>query len=225
MKKVIDFLDELTLNNDKAWFEANKPRYKEAEAEFAAFVEQLIEEIARFDDSVKGNTVKSCTYRIYRDVRFSKNKSPYKNHMGAYISPKGKNAGYAGYYFHIEGKGAQYIGGHLLAGGLHCPEKPSLDSVREEIFDRPQEFLSTLSAAEGFSLEGEKLKRVPLGFPADFEWAEYLKFKEYSLIMRMTDKEVLSKNLLEFTLEHFRKLTPFNHLLNRAIDYAKENNK
>ncbi|MDD2611849.1 MAG: DUF2461 domain-containing protein, partial [Bacteroidales bacterium] len=105
MKTILSFLNQISDNNNKSWFDAHKSEYVAANETFNSFIEKLIVGIASFDPSIKGITVKDCTYRFYRDIRFSTNKMPYKTHFGAYICPYGKKSGYAGYYFHIEPKG------------------------------------------------------------------------------------------------------------------------
>ena len=112
MKQVLDFLRNLLLNNEKPWFDAHKADYLQAKDTISAFAEELIDGIRSFDDTVGPLSVADCTYRIYRDVRFSKDKSPYKTHMGIYVCRGGKKSGYSGYYFHIDGSGD-----HLLAVG------------------------------------------------------------------------------------------------------------
>lgn len=99
MQDVIEFLRQLRLHNDRTWFEANKSWYRDAQSQFAAFVEELIAGIARFDSSVQGLAAKDCTYRIYRDTRFSADKTPYKTHMGAYVCRGGKKSGICGLLF------------------------------------------------------------------------------------------------------------------------------
>lgn len=223
MKNVISFLNDLKVNNNREWFEANKPRYKEINDEFCAFTEQLIAEIAKFDPTVAGLTPKDCMYRIYRDTRFSNNKEPYKTHIGAYICQKGKKSGYAGYYFHVEAEGVNYIGGHILASGIHCPEPAILRSVRDEILDNGKEFLHTISEASGFTMEhNDKLQRVPTGYPKDSEYAEYLKFKDFTLYKSVNNNFMTSKKLLDNTLQEFRKTVDFIKLLNKAVDFAFE---
>ena len=133
MKEIITFLQELQHNNNREWFTANKARYVAAQTRFNSFVDELIGEICRFDDSVLGLTAKDCTYRIYRDVRFSADKSPYKTHMGAFICPGGKKSGYSGYYFHIGTGGDGYPYGHMLATGDYCHDPKALQIIREDI--------------------------------------------------------------------------------------------
>lgn len=213
MKNILDFLGELKENNNREWFEANKERYKALQEQFNGFTQQLIDGITIFDPAVKGVSVKDCTYRIYRDVRFSPNKEPYKTHMGAYICPGGKKSGMAGYYFHLE------PGNAILAVGLHCPEPNVVKSVRDEIFDNGVEFEKAIKEAKGFIMDfSSKLQRVPRGFPADTSYAEYLKLKEFDLIAPLA----VDENLLENVLMKFKTAKHFNDLLNRAVKYARE---
>lgn len=225
MKQVVDFLTLLHANNNKAWFDAHKESYKQALSCFQGFAEQLIDGIARFDPSVAGLTVKDCTYRIYRDVRFSADKSPYKTHMGVFIAPHGKKAGYAGYYFHLEpvydeGSWSQ---GSLLYAGLHCPLPQVLQSVREEIVDHGADIEAAIRAAKGFSLdESDKLKRLPKGYAPGSPYDELLKLKELGIVKRVSLDYVLDEHLLERLLEDFHSTAPLVSQLNRAVQYAYE---
>ena len=128
MKQVMDFLRELSLNNEKPWFEAHKQEYLLAKATVSSLTLKLIEGIHEFDDTIGPLTVSDCTYRIYRDLRFSKDKSPYKTHMGIFITRGGKKSGYSGYYFHIDGSG-----NHLIAIGNYYTEPRVLKTLREDI--------------------------------------------------------------------------------------------
>lgn len=216
-KLCIDFLAELSLNNNKAWFDQNRTRYKEVQAAFNMAAEELIGAIGLFDPAVRGVTVKDSTYRIYRDVRFSPDKTPYKTHIGVYICPGGKKAGNAGYYLHIEPSGS------LLAVGLHCPDPKSLRSVREDIFALYPQFLQAVNEAVGFRMEfSSALKRTPREFPSDAPSAEYLRLKEFDLILPLTDKQVLAKDFLAKVVEHFRSGKPINDFMNRAVAIARE---
>lgn len=223
MEKILDFLTRISENNTKAWFDAHKSEYLAANAVFNAFVEKLIAGIAGFDPSIKGLTVKDCTYRFYRDTRFSPNKMPYKTHFGAYICPFGKKSGYAGYYFHIEPKENDFLGGNILATGLYGPEPVILKSIREELFLNGDTFEETVREAKGFVLQDDQaLKRVPRGYPADFKYAEYLKIKNPSLYKPFDNDLLLSEDLLEKTLSAYRETVSFNTWLNKAVKYAFE---
>jgi len=223
MKTILSFLSQIQENNNREWFEANKAAYLAANEVFNTFVEHLILGISQFDPSVKGLSVKDCTYRFYRDTRFSSNKMPYKTHFGAYISPYGKKSGYSGYYFHIEPKGNGFLDGHQLDTGLYCPQPNILKSIREEIFLNGEAFDATIREAKGFVLEdNQALKKVPRGYPADFKYSEYLKLKNPCLCKYVDDEFMLSGNLLENTLEAYQKTVSFNTWLNKAVEYALE---
>lgn len=223
MKNVIEFLRELERNNNREWFAEHKAAYIKVQEETNEFAAKLIEGIASFDDSVRGLSVKDCTYRIYRDTRFSKDKLPYKTHIGIYVSPGGKKSGRAGYYFHIEPTGNHFLGGHMLTSGLYMPEPKVLRSVREEIAYNGSEFLNTINKAKGFQLGTENsLKRIPTGFPTDSPYAEYLKLKDVYLEKRFGDDLLLSADLLPKTVEAYALTYDFVRSLNRAVDYAME---
>jgi len=223
MKTISSFLHQISENNNKSWFDAHKSEYVAANETFNSFIEKLIVGIANFDPSIKGITVKDCTYRFYRDIRFSANKMPYKTHFGAYICPYGKKSGYAGYYFHIEPKGAGFIGSNLLSSGLYMPQPNILKSIREEIYLNGETFEKAVSEAKSFVLEdNQALKRVPKGYPTDFKYAEYLKLKNPSLYKTFNDEFLLSEDLLKKVLSDFRETVSFNNWLNKAVKYAFE---
>ncbi len=224
MKQVIEFLTLLHENNHKEWFDAHKPMYQRALAEFNTFTERLIDGIASFDPSVSGLSVQQCTWRIYRDTRFTLDKTPYKTHMGAYIAPRGKKSGNAGYYFHVEpvwdeGSWSQ---GHMLAPGLWRPTAEMLASMRDEILVNGEEFGAAIREARGFMLdESNKLKRLPRGY-ASGPYDEWLKLKDYFLIQPLAPSFFEGDDLLERTVEEFRRTHHFVRLLNRAVEYARE---
>jgi uncharacterized protein (TIGR02453 family) len=223
MKTILNFLTQIKENNNKAWFDAHKSEYLAANAVFNNFIEKLIVGISNFDPSIKGLAVKDCTYRFYRDIRFSPNKIPYKTHFGAYICPKGKKSGYAGYYFHIEPKESGFLDGNLLCTGLYGPEPNILKSIREEIFLNGETFEEAVRKAKDFVLEDDQaLKRIPRGYPADFKYAEYLKLKNPSLYKSFDNELLLSEDLLEKVLSYYRETVSFNTWLNKAVEYALE---
>ena len=238
MKQVYDFLCRLKENNNREWFERHKSEYKEAQAEFNSFIEKLIVEIARFDSDIRPDLlgVKDCIFRIYRDIRFSKNKAPYKTYMGGYICKGGKKSPYAGYYFHVEplsdGWGAdhvlkpeqEFLGGNLLAAGLYCPEPKVVQSLRDEISVNGDSFLRALKRARGFRLDTyQVLKKVPKGFEgADEKWKELLKHKDFSVSLPIDNSFLFAPDLLERTAEKFSLTCEFNRILNMAVQYALE---
>lgn len=214
MNEILTFLEELKANNNREWFQDNISRYRDVQKQFDDIMSTLLKGVSSFDSSVVGLQVKDCTYRIYRDVRFSPNKEPYKTHIGGYICPKGKKSGFAGYYFHLEPKSS------ILAVGLHCPEPKVVGSVRDEIFDNGIEFLNSIEAAKGFSVDrSSSLKRVPRGYPQDSEYGEYLKLKDFDLVKPLK----IDDNTIQRAIDDFKSTYKFVTLLNRAVAYAKEN--
>ena len=224
MKDIITFLREIQHNNNREWFMANKTRYTALQARFNAFVDELIGEISRFDDSITGLSAKDCTYRIYRDVRFSADKSPYKTHMGAFICPGGKNSGYSGYYFHLGTGGEGYPYGHMLATGNYCHTPKALQIIREDIVSGEGDFDSIIhSVSPTFTLDYEDaLKRNPKGFEHETAYAEYLRLKAFCLVHIPSTEFMYTPNLAQRTAELFHHTQPFLHYINRAIQYSKE---
>ena len=219
MKQVLRFLHALSLHNDKVWFEAHKADYLKAKATVGELAVKLIEGIRAFDDTIGPLSPSDCTYRIYRDVRFSKDKSPYKTHMGVFVNRGGRKSGYNGYYFHVDGNG-----GHMLAVGNYFTEPRVLKVLREDILLGGGDFRQILDGvAPGFVLDtSESLKKVPKGFPAESPDAEFFKLKNFSLVMDVDDDFILSPDLADRVLAIFRTGKPFVDYVNRAIDYCRE---
>ena len=219
MKEVLRFLRSLSLHNDKVWFEAHKADYLKAKATVGELAAELIEGIRSFDDTIGPLSASDCTYRIYRDVRFSKDKSPYKTYMGIFVNRGGKKSGYSGYYFHIDGNGD-----HMLAVGNYYTEPRVLKTLREDIELGGGDFRRIVdAAAPGLVLDtADSLKKVPKGFPADSPDAKFFKLKNFSLVMNLDDGFILSPGLAERTLDIFRTGKPFLDYVNRAIDFCRE---
>lgn len=215
LKNTFDFILDLQFNNNRNWFQNNEFRYKQAKSEFEVFASALIAGLQKIDPEIGILEVKDCTYRIYRDVRFSPNKEPYKNNMGAYLVKGGKKSPFAGYYIHLE-PGASFIG-----GGVYMPEPAVLNAIRQEIFENNSEFRKIIdnpNFKKTFSgLYGEKLKTAPKGFPKDFHDVEILKHKHYSPFASLDDEFWESENPEAIVLEGFATLKDFNHFMNRVI--------
>lgn len=219
MKQVLRYLRSLSLHNDKAWFEAHKDEYLKAKEKIGDLTVRLVEGIRSFDDTIGPLSVADCTYRIYRDVRFSKDKSPYKTYMGIFVNRGGKKSGYSGYYFHIDANG-----GHMLAVGNYFTEPRVLKTLREDIEIGGGDFRRILAGlAPGLVLDmSESLKKVPKGFPSESPDAEFLKLKNFCLVENLDDDFILSPGLPDRLLEAFRTGKPFLDYINRAIDYCRE---
>lgn len=222
IQKILDFLKALAENNNREWFTAHRNDYLEAKDTFEHLVEKLIPIVLEIDPAVGHLEVKDCTYRIYRDIRFSPDKRPYKTHMGAYINRRGKKSPYAGYYIHLDP-----THGSLWGGGLYCPDADTLRAVRMDIYDNIDEFLVLNNSLEksGFVLSREdSLKKIPAGFPRDFPHGEFLKMKHYDMYRPITDDVLCDENrLIEETRRAFAAMMPMNRFLNYTIDETLPN--
>lgn len=220
MKEVIQFLQDLSEHNDKLWFAANKQRYLDAKERVDRLAVDLIEAIRTFDDTIGPLTPKDCTWRIYRDTRFSNDKRPYKTQMGVFVARGGKKAGYNGYYFQVGARDA----GHMLAAGNYFCEPPVLKILREDILYGGGDFRALLSAVDPrMKLDlSDSLKRTPAGFPADGPDAPFFKLKNFSLVWTPDTKFVTGKGLAERLSDVFRTTKPFLDYTNRAIEYWRE---
>ena len=220
MKQVLQFLQDLSEHNDKPWFEANKQRYLAARGRMDQLAVELIAAIREFDDTIGPLTPKDCTWRIYRDTRFSKDKRPYKTQMGVYVAPGGKKSGFSGYYFQIGAPDS----GHMLATGNYFCTPPVLKVLREDIELGGNEFRNILSQVDPrMKLDlSETLKRAPAGFPADGPDATFYKLKNFCMIWEPDNRFVTGNNLAERLAAVFKTTKPFLDFLNRAIDYCRE---
>ncbi len=219
MREIIDFLSDLSANNDRNWFEANRPRYTQVKQQMDTLAEELIEAIAAFDPSINGLRAKDCTYRIYRDTRFSKDKSPYKTWWGVYVCPRGKKSGFSGYYMHVEPDQNCY----MLCTGAYCPTPGEIKSVREEIMTEGDAFVEAINSAKGFEVDwSSALKRMPQGWSAEDAHSEYYRLRNYILV-KMVDKEYfLRPDAIQQAAKDMQCTRTFNDTLNRAIEYARE---
>ena len=226
MKEILDFLRDLDNNNHREWFNANKGRYQEILKKWYAFCESLITEIGRFDKDIAPLTIKDCTYRIYRDTRFSKDKSPYKTHFGAFLAKGGKKSMHAGYYFHIgTGNSREYPHAHMLASGNYCYDKRAVKILREDISDEWETFsTSILGKADAQfvpDMEGA-LKRVPREYDPSAPYADWMRMRAYCLTAQADDGFLLENHLAQRVAELFKTTKPFVDYINRAVDYVNE---
>ncbi len=213
--EIMHFLMDLQENNNREWFQENKPRYDKVKEDFNHFVDALIRKISEYDPSVKGLEAKDCMFRIYRDVRFSKNKEPYKNNIGAYIAQGGRKSIKAGYYLHIE------PGASMLAGGLYCPDSKVLKQVRQDIADHEEEFRGILNNEDFKSvfgdIDGDKLKTAPRGFAKDHPALDLLRFKSYTYVKSLSEDDLMRENLLDQLADMFRHAKAFNDFINHSV--------
>lgn len=213
----LGFLRGLAANNDKTWFDAHRSEYENARADFLSFLTGVLQGLSEKDPGLAGLEPKACLFRINRDVRFSANKAPYKNNLGAFLCKGGKKSSLAGYYLHLE-PGAAFMG-----GGLWMPEAPALAKVRQEIDYCLGEFQGILRG-KGFrdtygTLEdGHRLTRLPKGYEAGNPAEEYIRLKSFTAVRPVSDEELTSKDAVRLTVKGLNGLVPLIGFLNRALE-------
>ncbi len=213
----LKFLKDLQKNNNRPWFEAHRKQYELAKEDFLLLTEKLITDIGAFDKPIALLKAKECTFRINRDVRFSKNKSPYKNNIAGYFNRNGKKGNGAGYYLHIE------PGKSFAAGGIWMPEPKDLIKIRQEIdysFDDWKKIISNQSFKKTFAegIKGEALVRPPKGYEEDNPAIQYLKQKSFIVSKPFTDTEVQSKTFVKEVANTFKAMKPMLDFFNAAVE-------
>lgn len=212
---VFEFLTQLRENNNREWFQANKKKYDKAKKDFELFIELSIEQIKIIDPEVSGINAKDCLFRIFRDVRFSEDKRPYKTNFGAFIAKNGRKSRYGGYYIHIEPDEC------FLGGGCYMPASNVLKAIRTEIYHHPNEFKSIIESSEFKrhfpEMYGDKLKTAPRGFPKDFDHIDLLNYKHYAVGKSVSNEIVCSNKFVEEIDKAFKALYPLNKFLNEIV--------
>lgn len=216
-KIITDYLTELSQNNNREWYHANKDYYKQANSAFEGLLQDLILEIGKFDESVLHNNPKDLTFKIVRDTRFSHDKSPYNPAFRAHISSKGKLPVPVGYYLMIKPDNQSFLGGGLFADMF----KDATTMVRDYISQNGEEWETIIHEPEFeryFTVRGTTLKNVPVGYDKEHPQAEYLKFKSWYLEYPIADAEFNdADNFTAKAAEIFKIMKPFNDYLNRAL--------
>lgn len=212
----IKFLTQLAKNNNKPWFDKNRDRYQAAKEDFEVFVDDLLVRLAPLEPELANMKAKDCVFRIFRDVRFSKDKTPYKAHFGAFLSKGGRKYDGPGYYIHIE-PGKSFAG-----GGSWMPPGPLLKAVRQEIdynFDEFKKILAAKDFKKYFKkVEGESLKTLPQGYSADNPAIEYLKLKSFTVGTPIPDKDLTTKGLASKCEVIFTAMSPLVNFLDKCLD-------
>ena len=215
---VLKFLKNLKQNNNKPWMDLHRNDYEKAKEDFHLFVDEMINNIAKFDTSIGMLKSKECSFRINRDIRFSKDKRPYKNNMAAYFNREGKKGRGAGYYIHIE------PGKSFVAAGIWMPEAKDLAAIRQEIDYNFEEWEKILNAAsfknqfkDGID-NSDTLVRPPKGYTDDNPAITYLKFKSFIFRKSFSDKEVLDKSFPKAVSKTFQTVKPVIEFINRSLD-------
>ena len=219
VKKTTTFLKKLKKNNSKEWFDKNRTEYEEAKKEFVKIIEETLAQSVKFDKKLAGLEPKKTLFRINRDIRFSKDKSPYKTNFGANVSPGGKsNLIPGGYYIHVE------PGKSFIAGGCYMPEPEMLNSIRQEIDYHFADFKKILAQKEfrkyfgGKLSDEEKLVNPPKGYDKENPAVEFLKFKHFIVLHKVDDKLLLSPKFPKYVADVFKAMYPFNMFLRKAVE-------
>lgn len=219
ISEILNFLSDLKRNNNREWFARNKSRYEQTKSQFEQISQLLINEISRFDEDIKHLAAKDCIFRIYRDTRFSPDKTPYKTHYGAFIAAGGgRKSERGGYYFHLE------PGRSFVAIGVWCPPPEILKALRQSVYDNIEELKGIIQNPnftqyfKGFFEEG-KLKTAPKGFPKDFPNIEWLKLKHYMVEYALPEKLLTDDhNMIPKIAGILQIAQPLNAFLNYTVD-------
>ena len=208
-----NYLAELEQNNNKAWFEANRARYDALRADFTDVVEEVVFGIAAFDPRLQGATAKECIYRIYRDVRFSKDKTPYKTTFSAAFP---RNMVGAGYYFQVDHSGTL-----MTAGGYYMPDNDSLARIRAYIAQRPERLQALLDIpyfrAALADPSAPRLQRPPRGYDETTPLIEMVKLKSFTVAREVPVRSLDGDNLAPYVVEQFRQMAPLVAWLREAL--------
>jgi uncharacterized protein (TIGR02453 family) len=213
----LNFLKKLSKNNNKEWFDKNRSVYEEAKGEVKILIQNVLERISEFDPSIAQLEPKDCMFRINRDVRFSKDKSPYKSNMGFMIAPGGKKSIKSCYYVHIE------PGNCFIAGGIWLPEPEHLKLIRQEIDyngDALKKIIQNKSFKKYFSGFDEEMKlvRMPKDYEESHPYADWLKLKSFTVTMPIDEAVLSDKKVVDKICTPFKEMYALNQFLNAALD-------
>jgi uncharacterized protein (TIGR02453 family) len=217
--QTLRFLTQLKKNNNKPWFDAQRPQYEAARIDFSNFIQLVIDALQKSDTTITGLMSRDCLFRINRDIRFSKDKTPYKVAFGASIKRGGRKSPFAGYYFHLE-PGQSFIG-----GGLWMPEAPALKNMRQEIDYNWEEFRGILTEKSFKKIYGDlykgsdvSLSTMPKGYEKESPAAEYLRLKSFIAETKIADEDLTKGSLHKKTLAAFVALQPLLNFINRTTE-------
>lgn len=225
MEDILNFLRSLRAHNDRDWFNANKDWYQRVKKHVESLAYDLIAVVAEGDQSASGLTAADCTYRIYRDTRFSSDKTPYKTHIGIFINPPaGKKSMRCGYYLHIEPDNC------FVAAGTVCLPSPLVREIRRSIYDEIDEYRSIVESdefrAQYHTIGENMLKTAPKGFPKDWEYIDYVRPKDFCCSSKQLSEEfMLRPDLPEALRPAIRQARRFNDFINYTIDEYIEHNR
>lgn len=215
-KEIFDFLTDLACNNNREWFNANKERYNDVKHRFERITDEFVRLIVEIDSSVGMHDAKDCIYRIYRDTRFSSDKTPYKRHICCFVAKNGRKSRMPGYYLHIE-PGSSHFG-----GGVYCLEPEELKRIRREICNFPEEIVAAVENDDFKSRmrlhDGDKMKKFPKGYETGFKGDEYLKYRYLSSYVTYSDVECMSDIFGDMLRRDMQLAYPLNRFLTEAME-------
>lgn len=220
----LQFFSELQQNNNRDWFNDNKARWTAIQHDFVLFTQELIEVMGTYDPSVRQLEAKRCVYRIYRDLRFSADKRPYKTHIACFLPFGGdRTQCVPGYYLQLGEEDYGLHGDCSLGGGIFMPSPRQLAAIRQEIFYCPDEFKAILQAPDykryysnGF-FTSRKLTRPPKGYPADWPDIELLKYRDYCTMYSMPPELIFTDRFFDEVVSVWRASVALNKFIERAI--------
>ncbi len=216
----LQFLSELSENNTRDWFQANKKDFEAAKKNIESVVSEVIAGLVEYEPEFSNLEAKKAIFRIYRDTRFSKNKAPYKTNMGAWMAKGGRKSPFAGFYFHIQ------PGGSFLAGGVYHPEAKVLKGIREGIDYDAQSLRDVIGSDEFMTqfgeMGGDKLKTAPKGYAKDHPDIDLLRHKSFLMSKNLSDDDILAEDFVQKALKVYGAMVPLNTYLNQAIGEVVE---
>ena len=227
VRKILDFLSDLAVNNHTEWFRANRSRYDEARNDFIALTQEWLDELVKIEPALQPLSPKDCIWRINRDIRFSADKSPYKNHFGAFpampqpgkpASSGGKKSDRGGYYLHLQ------PGACMFAAGIWNPAPNLLNALRKEVYANYEEIEQLFAQPRFKRFFGSDfdhdwmMKKVPAGFPKDFVHADWLKHRNYLIVHYLSDEQVCQPDFMDLLMQLSRTAKPLNDFLNYTFE-------
>lgn len=213
--ETFDFLSRLTENNNRDWFKDHKAEFDYLRAEFRNGVQKIIEKMSLEDDTLRGVDANDCIYRIYRDIRFREDKTPYKTHFAAVIARGGRKSNLSCYYLHIEPQKSE------IGGGVWCPDPVMLKALRHSIDDNIEEFEDIISNEElkkNYNLVGDSLKLMPKGFSKDSPNGKYIKMKEFLLEKMCSNDYFDAPDWTDKVAKALLLQKPFHDFMNYTIE-------
>jgi len=214
MRQLLSFLEQLEAQNTTERMHAHQPAYKQAKQTLLTLAQTCINNIKTFDPTLGELYPPETIFRLARDARFSKDKSPYKTNMGIVIAPWGKKSVFPCYYIHLQPGNRSF-----LAAGLYHPEPQVQQRIRNAFFKNRSSFSDILTScpSERWTIEGESYKRVPAGYEPSHPGIDYIKHKDRIVRLPLGDKQIIDWSFVDTVMGHFQDIFPFNHRLHSAI--------